>query len=92
MASLGVTHVERNGHHYFKGMSAYSEVVQSQVQTAHSDLFEWREEGYISLRLDCGTLSTRTVTSTNFGVGPLLNMDQFTPLENWKVTSICDQG
>ena len=88
MASLGVTHVERNGHHYVKGLSAFPEIMQGQIQAAHTDLYEWRSEGYTSLRLRGGKLSTVSVSAQHFGVGPALSMDQFTPLNDWKVTSI----
>ena len=36
-AALGVTSVERNGHHYFKGLSAWPAAVQAHVLKEHGD-------------------------------------------------------
>ena len=40
VASLGVRSVERNGHHYFAGLSAFPRAVQQQILTHHGDLYE----------------------------------------------------
>ena len=37
---LGITHVERNGHHYVNGMAALPESEQQAFLTAHPDLYE----------------------------------------------------
>ena len=31
IGTLGINHTERNGHHYFKGLSGWSDEVQKQV-------------------------------------------------------------
>ena len=38
-AALGVTSVERNGHHYFKGLSAWPAAVQAHVLAQHGDVY-----------------------------------------------------
>jgi hypothetical protein len=38
-AALGVTSVERNGHHYFKGLSAWPAAVQAHILAQHGDLY-----------------------------------------------------
>jgi hypothetical protein len=38
-AALGVTSVERNGHHYFKGLSAWPAAVQAHVLAEHGDVY-----------------------------------------------------
>ncbi|MBC7369795.1 MAG: hypothetical protein H7343_23770 [Undibacterium sp.] len=38
-AALGVTSVERNGHHYFKGLSAWPAAVQAHVLAKHGDVY-----------------------------------------------------
>ncbi len=38
-AALGVTSVERNGHHYFKGLSAWPVAVQAHVLARHGDVY-----------------------------------------------------
>lgn len=89
MASLGITHVERNGHHYFRGLSAYSEAVQRQMTEAHGDLYQWREEsGCASLAIKEGKLSTKSVIENGFGVVPELDLSRLTPLEDWDPASL----
>jgi hypothetical protein len=39
-AALGVTSVERNGHHYFKGISAWPAAVQAHVLAKHGDVYK----------------------------------------------------
>jgi hypothetical protein len=36
---LGVTSVERNGHHYFNGLSAWQAAVQAHVVKEHGDVY-----------------------------------------------------
>jgi hypothetical protein len=40
MATLGIEHVERNGHHYFAGLSAFPGDIQQAVISAHPNLYE----------------------------------------------------
>jgi hypothetical protein len=59
---LGLTHVERNGHHYVNGMAALPQGEQDAFLAAHPDLYERRlgavrltiKEGFIQMKsLDC---------------------------------------
>jgi L-alanine-DL-glutamate epimerase-like enolase superfamily enzyme len=45
MAALGVIHVERNGHHYFRGLSMFPQAVQDQMLAAHPDLYHQTNAG-----------------------------------------------
>jgi len=42
-ATLGLTHVERNGHHYFADLGALPAEVQQQVLARHGDLYHRHE-------------------------------------------------
>ncbi len=39
MGVLGIGHVERNGHHYFKGLSMFSDALQEDILSHHGDLY-----------------------------------------------------
>ncbi|MBC8349014.1 MAG: hypothetical protein H8E24_10415, partial [Verrucomicrobia bacterium] len=52
MATLGIEHVERNGHHYFKGLSAWPEPIQEPILAKHGDLYHRHPEGYPTLRIE----------------------------------------
>ena len=53
---LGITHVERNGHHYVNGMAALGATEQQAFLDAHPDLYE-RSHGAVRLRIRGGELA-----------------------------------
>jgi L-alanine-DL-glutamate epimerase-like enolase superfamily enzyme len=53
---LGITHLERNGHHYVNGMAALPKAEQDAFLAAHPDLYE-RSHGAVRLRIAEGMLA-----------------------------------
>ncbi|MCC6212747.1 MAG: mandelate racemase [Burkholderiales bacterium] len=53
---LGLTHVERNGHHYVNGMAGLPRAEQDAFLAAHPDLYE-RSHGAVRVRVASGELS-----------------------------------
>jgi len=53
---LGLTHVERNGHHYVNGMAALPQDEQDAFLAAHPDLYE-RSHGAVRVRIEDGMLA-----------------------------------
>ena len=66
-ASLGITHSERNGHHYFAGLSQFSTTVQKSVLEQHADLFQASEQGFPVLKAQDGQISLASVLQIGFG-------------------------
>jgi hypothetical protein len=65
VALLGLDHVERNGHHYVRGMEGVPHPEQEDFLRAHGDLY--REfKGITSLRIDCGRLTIGSLASPGF--------------------------
>ncbi|HRW09912.1 MAG TPA: hypothetical protein P5121_32645 [Caldilineaceae bacterium] len=87
LATLGVDHAERNGHHYYAGLSIFPERVQQQVLTHHPDLYR-RQDDLIAVAIDQGKMALRSVTQAPFGVGFDLDVAQFVPLERWTFASL----
>nr|CAA9221655.1 hypothetical protein AVDCRST_MAG63-500 [uncultured Armatimonadetes bacterium] len=54
MATLGIESVERNGHHYFAGLSQFPESVQRQVLEHHSDLYRRSLQGWPTVAIEQG--------------------------------------
>ena len=52
---LGLTHVERNGHHYVNGMAGLPRAEQDAFLAAHADLYE-RSHGAVRVRIEEGML------------------------------------
>ena len=68
-AALGVTSVERNGHHYFKGLAQFPATLQEHALRWHSDLFSRDASGgWPRLVLRDGRLRLGSVNAAPFGV------------------------
>jgi hypothetical protein len=57
---LGLTHVERNGHHYVNGMAALPAPEQRAFLRAHDDLYE-HSHGAVRVRIAHGELQIRSL-------------------------------
>jgi hypothetical protein len=68
-AALGIESVERNGHHYFAGLSMFPENVQHNVLDAHSDLYAKTAQNWPSLAIDGGMISIESLNRAPFGYG-----------------------
>ena len=62
---LGLTHVERNGHHYVNGMAGLPEAEQAAFLAAHPDLYE-RSHGAVRLRIRAGRLAIGSLDCAGF--------------------------
>ena len=62
---LGITHVERNGHHYVNGMAGLPVGEQDAFLAAHPDLYE-RSHGAVRLRIAAGKMATGSLACAGF--------------------------
>ncbi len=83
-AALGVNSVERNGHHYFAGLSAFPRLVHQQVLEAHADLYHQGPREWPCLKINQGVLRLDTVIDAPLGVGFELDVEQFSPIDAWQ--------
>ena len=77
MSLLGIEHVERNGHHYYRGLSLWPEEWQRDVLAAHGDLYAPHARGFASLQIQEGRLKLDSVNGSPFGLGPLFDPSRF---------------
>ena len=82
MALLGIDHVERNGHHYYRGLSMLPPEWQQATLDAHGDLYGRHEAGFACLRIEHGRIRLGSVNAAPFGVEPALDPSVFEPLES----------
>jgi hypothetical protein len=80
MALLGVDHVERNGHHYYRGLSMFPPGWQELARASHAGLYARHPLGFTHVRIDDGRLDLSTLNKGPFGVEPLLDLSGFPPL------------
>jgi len=92
MTTLGLDHVERNGHHYFRGLEAFPDAVQDRVLEAHGDLYRRHRgadggAGFATLSIEDGRLRTDSVLAAPFGVGEAVPRSPgamgFVPAAEW---------
>ena len=65
---LGITHVERNGHHYVNGMADLPTAEQDAFLLAHPDLYE-RSHGAVRLRIHAGQLAIGSLGGVGYASG-----------------------
>lgn len=86
VATLGVSSVERNGHHYFAGLSAFPDEVQRQILACHGDLYEASPRGWPTLKITGGRLQLDSIVAAPLGVGFELDVTRFTPRSAWNTS------
>ena len=62
---LGLSHVERNGHHYVNGMARLPQAEQDAFFAAHGDLYE-RSHGAVRVRIHDGDLAIDSLACSGF--------------------------
>ncbi|GIK99743.1 MAG: mandelate racemase [Alphaproteobacteria bacterium] len=73
-ATLGVTSIERNGHHYFAGLSQFPATVRAHILQHHADLYTRSEAGWPRLDVKNGRLHLASVLDAPFGIAGDLDL------------------
>lgn len=76
---LGLTHVERNAHHFIDGFGGRSHGESRAWQAAHSDLY-CEEDGRVRLRISEGRLSIGSLDCPGFGSASLPDLQATEPM------------
>ena len=86
-AALGIEHVERNGHHYVRGLDHLSAAERAACARDHATLY--RALGS-SLVLDVrgGRVDVRSLQIPGLGSGPDVDAGSMVPLEDWRFDSL----
>ncbi len=77
MALLGIEHVERNGHYYYRGLSLWPEDWQDATLAAYGDLYSRHHDGFACLLIREGRVALGSVNTAPFGVTPLFDLSRF---------------
>lgn len=73
-ATLGLTHIERNGHHYFGRQADLGDDLTERLADTHPDLYA-HQDGRVRLVVTDGAVSTRSTLAAPFGLIPLPHPD-----------------
>ena len=67
-AALGITHSERNGHHYFPGLDHCPPREREQALADYPSLYRRHPNGLVALHVREGTLDLRELNGSGYGV------------------------
>jgi hypothetical protein len=87
-ANLGITHIERNGHHYFRGLSMFPSNIGDAVLAAHPDLYCQHQRGFATINIQKGQLQVGSVVDQGFGASARFDPTQFQPASEWTYESL----
>lgn len=68
MSALGIPHVERNGHHYFRGTSMFPAGTGESLLAAHPSTWRRVPEGFAALRIENGEIKTESIAAAPMGL------------------------
>ena len=77
---LGLTHVERNAHHFIDGMGFAPEAEQQAFVAAHADLYEKKDGKPARLKAVGGRLALGSLDVPGFAVGAQMDFRSMTPM------------
>lgn len=83
VSTRGITHVERNGHHYFRGLSHLPRAESMHALNNHPGLYE-QTNGSINLRIHDGSLDVRSLQVAGLGVVDLPDLGTGIPEADWR--------
>jgi hypothetical protein len=90
-ALIGVTHAERNGHHYVDGFGDTPAAEALAYLAAHPDLYIGGGNG-VRLSIHDGDLLTGSLTSPGFATGVHPDWPALSPLEHPKAKNLQEQS
>jgi hypothetical protein len=83
---LGMTHVERNAHHFIDGMSFAPEAEQQAFVAAHPDLYEKQGGKPARLKARGGKLALGSLDGPGFAVGAEMDFKSMKPMTSGAAT------
>ena len=87
VATLGLQHIERNGHHYHRGLSYLPRQQQAAALVAHGDLYA-EQHGLVAPQLVDGQFQIRSLQCEGFGFAVEPDMDEMQSADEWKFPSL----
>lgn len=87
--ALGITHVERNGHHYVRGLAHCSAAERREATRRHAGLYTG-DEREAMLCIEGGRLDVRSLAVPGYGVAFEPDLAAMIPLEDWTPASLED--
>ena len=82
VAALGIPHLERNGHHYIRGLDHLSASERSVCLERHADLYRAEgDSGFLDIRE--GQIEVGSLQGAGLGVDGAVDVAAMQPLDSW---------
>jgi L-alanine-DL-glutamate epimerase-like enolase superfamily enzyme len=88
VATLGLTHVERNGHHYHAGLSYLPSSQVTAALAEHGDLYADQHNRPAPLLCDGALATGTTVDAVGFGFAVRPDLDEYSSIDQWSYDSL----
>ena len=88
VAALGIGHVERNGHHYVRGLDHLTAVERAACLATHGKLYREEDSGLVALDVREGKIEVGSLQVAGLGVGMPVEVDEMVELEEWEFASL----
>lgn len=86
-STMGLGHIERNGHHYFARFAPFDATLADRTVAAHPDAFE-RSTGAPRLRIEGGLLQIGSLLDAPFGLTPAPEPTELAPLSEGRAAAL----
>ena len=87
VAALGIDHVERNGHHYVRGLGHLSVQERQRLLAEHPDMYRAAGDSG-NLHVVNGSLDIRSLQRPGLGTGDNVDSGAMVPLDDWTFDSL----
>lgn len=87
--ALGIAHVERNGHHYVRGLAHCSPAERAAATGRHADLYAGDATDAF-LRIEGGTIGVGSLATPGYGVAFEPDLASMIPLDRWSPARLED--
>ena len=88
VAALGIGHVERNGHHYVRGLDHLTADERAACLATHGKLYREEDSGLVALDVREGKIEVGSLQVAGLGVGMPVAVDEMAALEEWEFASL----
>ena len=88
VAALGIGHVERNGHHYVRGLDHLTADERAACLATHGALYREVDSGLVALDVREGKIEVGSLQVAGLGVGMPVAVDGMVELEEWEFASL----
>lgn len=88
LATLGITHPERNSQHYFRGLTYLPDDMADAVLAQHHDVYHRHARGFPTAMIENGKLSIESIVNAPFGGRIEFDRERFPTIDDWSFESL----